>query len=452
MANDPVAGLGGRRRGLRFRVRRAARAEAAADAAAPALAPHPSDAYFALDRVLDVAIEMAPEDWDRLRRQTLTRADLVAGVDCRDHPREDVFFWFPARVAVDGEALAPVGVRKKGGLGSMSEEKPALKVRFDKFVAGQTLGGAMQRLTLNNVRQDKSKISTCLAYHVFAAAGVPAPRCNFAAVTVNGEDLGLYAHVESVKTAFLARHFADAQGPLYEGALSDFRPLFRRAFEKKTRTDEADWSDVDAVVDALQDASPAGLEALASAIDLDRFLTFWAVEVLIRHWDGYAGNRNNFYVYARRTRPLRSFPGERIKLSMSMPPDTPRRSWPMARSPTACTATTRCARPTSAACGSCWIPSGAKTNSWRASTPWRRSSRRTPRRPRGRPPPRTRTGYAVSSVRGGRRFWRIWTLNRPPGHGLCPHTLACRSAARSIWCSRRPGGRTKTATRWPQGR
>ena len=28
----------------------------------------PSDAYFALDRVLDVRIEISPEDWDRLWR------------------------------------------------------------------------------------------------------------------------------------------------------------------------------------------------------------------------------------------------------------------------------------------------------------------------------------------------------------------------------------------------
>lgn len=67
-----------------------AREVAAADAARPALEPHPSDAYFALDRVLDVAIEMAPEDWDRLRRQTQTLADIV-GDDCLDHPPEDIF-------------------------------------------------------------------------------------------------------------------------------------------------------------------------------------------------------------------------------------------------------------------------------------------------------------------------------------------------------------------------
>ena len=51
------------------------------------------------------------------------------------------------------------------------------------------------------------------------------------------------------------------------------------------------------MVAALQDPSDAGLEALAKAVDLDRFLSFWATEVLVGHWEGYAGNRNNYHFY-----------------------------------------------------------------------------------------------------------------------------------------------------------
>ena len=205
---------------------------------------------------------------------------------------------------MDGETHTQVGVRKKGFLGSLSKVKPSLKVRFDKFVDGQLLGGAMKRLTLNNAQQDPSLINTCMAYHIFASAGLPAPRCNFATVAVNGENLGLYVHIESMKTAFLERNFSDPSGNLYEGTVSDFRPKWRGTLQKKTNEEEADWSDIDAVVAALQDSSPAGLEALADIIDIDRFLTFWATEVLIGHWDGYAGNRNNFYVYREPDAPF----------------------------------------------------------------------------------------------------------------------------------------------------
>ena len=260
---------------------------------------HPSDAYFALERVLDISIEIAGEDWDTLRHQTRTFEDVIAEIEeyGLSRPFADIYDWFGATVTVDGETHADVGVRKKGFLGSQSDTKPALKLRFDKYVDGQSLGGVMERMTLNNSIQDPSMVNTCLSYRVFAAAGNPAPRCNFATVSVNGKDLGLYVHVEEMKAPFLSRHFESADGNLYEGTVSDFTPTYRGTIEKKTNTDAADWSDIDAVVAALQDPSDAGLKALGEIVDLDRFLSFWATEVLVGHWDGYAGDRNNYHFY-----------------------------------------------------------------------------------------------------------------------------------------------------------
>ena len=51
------------------------------------------------------------------------------------------------------------------------------------------------------------------------------------------------------------------------------------------------------MVAALQDPTDAGLKALGEVVDLDRFLSFWATEVLVGHWDGYAGDRNNYHFY-----------------------------------------------------------------------------------------------------------------------------------------------------------
>ena len=259
----------------------------------------PSDAFFALDRVLDISIEIDSDDWDTLRHQTRTFADLIAEIEKYElsRPFADIYSWFSATVTVDGETHSQVGVRKKGFIGSQSDAKPALKLRFDKYVDGQSLGGVMERMTLNNSIQDPSMINTCLSYRIFAAAGSPASRCNFATLSVNGKDLGLYVHVEEIKPPFLARHFESADGNLYEGTVSDFTPEYRGTFEKKTNEDAADWSDIDAVVDALQNPSDAGLRTLGQVVDLDRFLSFWATEVLVGHWDGYTGDRNNYHFY-----------------------------------------------------------------------------------------------------------------------------------------------------------
>ena len=259
----------------------------------------PSDAYFALDRVLRIEIEIAPEDWDTLRHQTRTFEDVMAEIEkySLSRPFANIYTWFSGTVTVDGETYSNVGVRKKGFLGSQSDTKPALKLRFDKYVDDQSLGGIIERMALNNSIQDASMVNTCLAYQIFAAAGSPSPRCNFATVTVNGKNLGLYVHMEEIKKPFLARHFNSAEGNLYEGTVSDFTPDFRRTLEKKTNEGADEWSDIDAVVAALQDPSDAGLEALSKAVDLDRFLSFWATEVLVGHWDGYSGDRNNYQFY-----------------------------------------------------------------------------------------------------------------------------------------------------------
>ena len=256
----------------------------------------PTSSYYAADHVLDVDIELAPEDWETLRSQTRTLFDILGG-DCLGSAPDDIFSFFPATVTVDGETHTEVGVRKKGFLGSLSYEKPSLKIRFDKFVDDQLLGGVLKRVTLNNVQQDSSRLNTCLSYKVFADAGMPSPRCNFARVSVNGQDMGLYVHVESIKRAFLERSFDNADGNLYEGTISDFRTGWQGTFQKKNNEEENDWSDIEAVTNALEDPSPAGLEALAEVVDIDRFLTFWALEVMVGHWDGYAGNRNNYYIY-----------------------------------------------------------------------------------------------------------------------------------------------------------
>ena len=211
-----------------------------------------SDSYYKLDRVLAVDIDLSVTGWDSLRAQSRTLADILGGEDCLDAPADDIFSWFSATVTVDGETHTEVAVRKKGFLGSLSTEKPSLKVRFDKFVDDQFLGGILKRLTLNNAQQDPSMINTCLSYHLFASAGLPAPRCNFATVRVNGEDLGLYVQVESIKTSFLERNFTDPTGNLYEGTISDFRPIWEGSFEKKTHEEADDFSDIHAVTEVTQ--------------------------------------------------------------------------------------------------------------------------------------------------------------------------------------------------------
>ena len=257
--------------------------------------PDPTLEMFDPDKVLVIEIDLDPADWEELRHQTRSFLDII-GSTCLEEPAPRPYTYFPATVTIDGEQVASVAVRKKAFFGSLSTTKPALKVKFNEYVQGQSYKG-LKRLTLNNSLSDPGYVKQCLGYELFRRAGVPASRCNFAAVTVNGQYLGLYVHVESLKKQFLNRNFGSDDGNLYEGALSDFRPGWVNTFERKNNDEDPDRGDIEALVPVMELPDGQFLAALEPLVDVDEFINFWAMELLITHVDGYARNTNNFYMY-----------------------------------------------------------------------------------------------------------------------------------------------------------
>lgn len=271
----------------------------APDAGSPAPDANPEDALleemFRADRLLEVRIELADEDWDLIRYQ---HADLQALLvdDCPGMHPPRPYDYVSGTVTIDGEVIEDVGIRKKGFLGSASAQRPSIKLSFNEYVPGRIYHG-LRRMTLNNNLQDDASMSTCLSLQVFRAAGVPAPRCNHARVWVNDTYLGVYSHVESIRPPFLARQFAgDNDGNLYEGTLADLRPVWVDMYQDKPNND-GDRGDLAGFVTALEASDADLLDELAPILDLDEYMTFWAAEVLVGHWDGQAGNRNNHYLY-----------------------------------------------------------------------------------------------------------------------------------------------------------
>jgi hypothetical protein len=248
---------------------------------------------YDIDTLHEVLIEIDPGDWEELGSQQRNLLAILTE-DCLEQPMESPYTMFHADVTVDGVRYEDVGIRKKGLLGSESSERPSLKIRFDEYVDG-VLHDGLDRLTLNNGRQDPAVISQCLGYEIFREAGLPASRCSFATVEVNGEPLGVYSNIEAMEPPLLARWYDDPDGRLWEGQLSDFREEWLGTFE--AQEGDGDPAALEAVVEALEQPDELLIEALDGAVDLDQYMRFWAMEVLVGHWDGYAGNSNNFFVY-----------------------------------------------------------------------------------------------------------------------------------------------------------
>ena len=246
---------------------------------------------YAPDRVLAVDIRMPADEFRQLRSEART----LASTDRECVPAFE-YTEYTARVTIDGESMDKVVVRKKGYMGSLSPSIPSLKLDFNDLQKGRTYQNS-SRMTLNNNRQDPSNARQCMAYDQFREAGIAAPRCNYARVTVNGETLGVFTNVEPLKKPFLTRAFGNDEGNQYEAQTADFGTWLSQRFEKKTNEKENDRSDLQAVAEALALPDEQMLNVLPQLVDVDQFIRFWAVETLLGAWDSATGNANNFHIY-----------------------------------------------------------------------------------------------------------------------------------------------------------
>ena len=193
------------------------------------------DDVFPTDRVLDVQIEVAPEDWDTIRRQS---RDLLSALprSRKNAPVKAPYTYVEASVTIDGVNFPRVGIRKKGFIGSQSSSRPSLKIKLNHVDPEGAIGG-LKNLTLNNNKQDPGMAKQFMGYALYNAVGSPAPRAAYAKLTVNGKSLGIYTHVESARKPLLERGFGDDSGTLFEGTVIDFYEGWVGGFERELGDD-----------------------------------------------------------------------------------------------------------------------------------------------------------------------------------------------------------------------
>jgi hypothetical protein len=221
----------------------------------------------------------------------------------------DPYTYAEASIRFDGIEMDPVGMRLRGKIGSYRalSGKPKIKIDFNQYVADQRFYG-LETIGLNNAIVDCGYLREPVAYKVFEAAGVPAPRTGFAAVTVNGEDYGLYILVEVPDDRFLARNWPDGSGNLYDGkymwyggysyTLMDFGIAVDHLFRLEEGVDNGN-RDIEEVSTALLNHwnSSDFYGDMADVLDWDSLLLMLAAEQFVGQNDGYAMNRNNYRVY-----------------------------------------------------------------------------------------------------------------------------------------------------------
>jgi spore coat protein H len=198
-----------------------------------------------------------------------------------------------ATVREGGFTYNKVAVHLKGAAGSFRsiDDRPALTLTFDKFVPGQSFHG-LHKISLNNSVQDPTYLCEKISRELFIAAGVPVPRAAHALVRLNRRDLGLYVLLEGANKQFLKRYFGNASGNLYDGGFcQDISP----SLEVNCGDDPKNNLRLRALCAAVRQRPD--FARLEKVLDVPRFVSMVALEMMLCHWDGYSLNRNNWRIF-----------------------------------------------------------------------------------------------------------------------------------------------------------
>ena len=256
-----------------------------------------ADDLFRINQLIEIDVNMLPADWEKLRKESDRNNGSMSRIFGGGGSIGKRFNLYKADISVDGNKIKSVGIRTKGFIGSLNPERPSLKIKFNEYVDQSPVQG-LDRLTLNNNVQDVSLASQFLTYKLFNKAGIPAPRVSHCKVTVNGEYLGVYSHVESVRSPFIKKHFQRNSGELYEGTISDFYPIAVQNIEAKNSYTDKNRTQALKLAEILETKEGFDLNKAKKYINLKQFVRFWAMESLLGFWDGYTNNQNNYYAYS----------------------------------------------------------------------------------------------------------------------------------------------------------
>jgi spore coat protein CotH len=203
-----------------------------------------------------------------------------------------------------------VAVRAKG-LATRNPIKLGLRVEFEHYTAGQRFLG-LKTLLLDNLWSDPTMIRERVTMAFFARLGQPVPRETFCRLFINNVLQGVYALVEDIDPAFVARTIDDGAGYLYEYHFvtpfhgeflgEDLEP-YKARFEARSHNLEpaaALYGPIRELFRTLNQPDPTLWEAQADQVlDLAQFMTHVAIEHFLAENDGILGAAGmaNFYLY-----------------------------------------------------------------------------------------------------------------------------------------------------------
>jgi hypothetical protein len=223
-------------------------------------------------------------------------------------------------VEYGGKVYKGAGVRFKGNSSYFSVRKSGysklpFNIDMNETNKDDKMPGGYDKLKLSNIFRDPSFMREVLSYEI-AGNYMPASRCNFVKLFVNGEYMGLYNNTESVDDEFLDRYYDEHKGVLFkcdpiwgyespsscrEGEkaslqyLGDDPVCYKGKYEIKS---DDGWNELVKLTRML-DKNP---EKLDSIFNVDQALWMLAFNITLVNLDSYTGRFcHNYYLYQDET-------------------------------------------------------------------------------------------------------------------------------------------------------
>jgi hypothetical protein len=209
----------------------------------------------------------------------------------------------------NSEEVPDVGISLRGNT-SLDKEKKSFQLSFNSYEAGRDFRG-IEKLNLNAETNDPSMVRSKLSWELFRFLGIPSARSNHVLLYINDNFYGVYINTEHIDEKFVRSRFGTNDGNLYKclwpadlvylgGDQDDYKSEVgdRRAYTLLINEEWDDYGDLLGLISVLNQYSGVQLmEEVEKVINVQQYLKIMAVDVMIGNWDGYIGNRNNYYLY-----------------------------------------------------------------------------------------------------------------------------------------------------------
>lgn len=156
-----------------------------------------------------------------------------------------------------------------------------------------------KKIVLSSQWSDKSLLRSRLSFELFNKAGLMTSDNRFIALFINNDYKGIYYLIEPIDEFFLANRNKNI-GSLYKAIRGKAKFTFAGGYDvrigfKKKPIDDGNYSDLEFLINILDNIPADSLsEQIEEVLDVENYLHYLAVCVLISNWDGF---NKNFHLH-----------------------------------------------------------------------------------------------------------------------------------------------------------